>query len=156
MTNMRYLIPLAAIATAAVTVSLAVADTKTFEDPKDAPGRVDIKEVRAGHDAKGRLVHRIVGYAKINPGEEPGLNVYAGQFNKVGSSYQVSSFGVTNGRGEKTGGAKMKRPDNKTVIYKFKPGTIGNPASYKWQACVCIEGDQQDLAPNTKAKHELR
>ena len=138
-----------------VCAPLALADKQTIDDPKDAPGRVDIKTVSAGHDGS-KLVHRIVGYAKIDQGEEPGVNVYAGQFDKVGSSYQVSSFGVTNGRGERTGGAKMKRPDNKTVVYKFKPGTIGNPASYKWQACVCIEGDQQDLAPNRKAKHELR
>ena len=156
MNTIRGISALAVVVSVAYGVSLAVADTKTFDDPKDAPGRVDIKQVRASHDQKGRLVHRIVGYAKINAGEEPGVNVYAGQFDKIGSSYQVSSFGVTNGRGERTGGAKMKRPDNKTVVYKFKPGTIGNPASYKWQACVCIEGDRQDLAPNRPATHKLR
>lgn len=155
MNPMRCLIPVAALAATVVGGSLAIADRKTFEDPKDAPGRVDIKEVRQGHDPKGRLVHRIVSYGAVQPGEEPGVNVYAGEFTKVGSSYQVSAFGVTNGRGEKTGKTKMKRPDNKTVVYKFRPGAIDNPKSYKWQACVCIEGDQQDLAPDKKATHNL-
>ena len=155
MNTRRLVIPTAVIAAVAVGASLALADRKTFEDPKDAPGRVDIKEVRAGHDPKGRLVHRIVGYGTIRDGEEPGVNVYAGQFTEVGSSYQVSSFGVTNGRGEKTGRTKMKRPDNKTVVYKFRKGAIGNPNSYKWQACVCVEGDQQDLAPDKRATHKL-
>ena len=134
---------------------LALADKKTFDDPKDAPGRVDIKTASAGHDGR-KLVHRIVGYAKIKKGEEPGLNVYAGQFDRIGASYQVSSFGVTNGRGEKTGNVRMRRPNDRTVVYKFGKGTIGNPKSYKWQACVCIEGDRQDLAPNRAASHKLR
>ena len=145
----------AAVVVAGFGASLAVADKKTFDDPKDSQGPVDIKEVSAGHDPKGRLVHRIETFGKMDPGEEPGVNVYAGEFDQVGSSYQVSSFGVTNGRGEKTGDAKMKRPDNKTVVYKFRKGTIDNPPSYKWQACVCLEGDQLDLAPNRKKRHEL-
>ena len=84
------------------------------------------------------------------------MNVYAGQFDRIGASYQVSSFGVTNGRGERTGNVIMRRPDDKTVVYKFRKRTIGSPASYKWQACVCIEGDRQDLAPNRPAAHKLR
>ena len=155
MITRRLLIPLAVITAVAVGASLALADRKTFEDPKDAPGRVDIKEVRQGHDPKGRLVHRIVGYATIRPGEEPGVNVYAGEFTQLGSSYQVSSFGVTDGEGNKTGRTKMKRPDNKTVVYKFRKGAIDNPPFYKWQACVCVEGDQLDLAPNRRKRHEL-
>lgn len=134
---------------------LALADKKTFDDPKDAPGRVDIKTVSAGHDGS-KLVHRIVGYAKIRKGEEPGVNVYAGQFDRIGASYQVSSFGVTNGRGEKTGNVKMRRPNGRTVVYRFGKGAIGNPKSYRWQSCVCIEGDRQDLAPNRAATHKLR
>ena len=137
-------------------VPLALADTKTINDPKDAPGRVDIKIVSAGHDGS-KLVHRIVGYAKIRKGEEPGLSVYAGKWDRVGGpSYQVTSFGVTNGRGEKTGKVTMRRPNGRTVVYKFGKAAIGKPASYKWRACVCIEGDQQDLAPKRPATHRLR
>ena len=152
---MKRLLIATAVLCVATAVPFALADKKTFSDPKDAPGRVDIKTVKQGHDGT-KLVHRIVGYAKIRKGEEPGLNVYAGKFDRIGASYQVSSFGVTNGRGEKTGNATMRRPDSKTVVYKFKKGAIGNPASYKWQACVCIEGDRQDLAPNKPATHKLR
>jgi hypothetical protein len=152
----RCLIPIAAVAATVVGGSLAIADKKTFQDPKDAKGPADIKEVRAGHDPKGRLVHRIEMYGNIPEGRAPGVNVYAGEFDRVGSSYQVSSFGVTNGLGEKTGRVKTKTPDNKTVIYKFRKGAIDNPDSYKWQACVCIEGEQQDLAPDKKATHKLR
>ena len=155
MNTTRYLILLTAITAVAVGASLAIADRKTFEDPKDNRGGTDIKEVRAGHDPKGRLVHRLETFGKIQE-PVPGVNVYAGEFNKVGSSYQVTSSGVTNGRGERTGNVRMKRPDNQTVVYKFRKGAIDNPASYKWQACVCIEGEQQDLAPNTKATHKLR
>ena len=138
-------------------VPLAIADKKTIDDPKDAPGRVDIKTVKVGHDKKGKLVHTAVGYAKIRSGEEPGLSVYAGKWDRVGGpSYQVTSFGVTDGRGQKTGNVKTKRPDGKTVVYKFKPGAIGNPASYKWRWCVCPERDQQDLAPKNPATHKVR
>ena len=150
----RLLIAVAAVCITTA-VPLALADKKTFSDPKDAPGRVDIKTVKQGHDGS-KLVHRIVGYAKIKKGEEPGVNVYAGQFDRIGASYQVSSFGVTNGRGERTGSVRMRRPDDRTVVYKFGKRAIGNPASYKWQACVCIEGDRQDLAPNKPATHKLR
>ena len=155
MNPMRYLIPLAAIAAVAVGASLATADRKTFDDPKDNRGGTDIKEVRAGHDRKGRLVHRIETYGNLAGSFLPGVNVYAGEFDRVGSSYQVSPFGVTNGRGEKTGNVKMKQPDNKTVVYKFRKGAIDKPNSYKWQACVCIEGDELDLAPEKKATHRL-
>src|SRR5688572_9996136 len=116
----------AAVTTLLVFASIAVADKRTFDDPKDAPGRVDIKTVSAGHDGS-KLVHRIVGYAKIRKGEEPGVNVYAGQFDRIGASYQVSSFGVTNGRGEKTGNVRMRRPNGRTVVYRFGKGAIGNP-----------------------------
>lgn len=137
-------------------VPLAFADKTTIDDPKDAPGRVDIKTVSAGHDGS-KLVHRIVGYAKIRKGEEPGLSVYAGQWTRVGGpSYQVTTFGVTNGRGEKTGRVVTRRPNGRTVVYKFGKGAIGNPASYRWRACVCIERDQQDLAPKKPATHRLR
>ena len=134
----------------------ALADKNTIDDPKDAPGRVDIKSVSAGHDG-AKLVHRIVGYARIKKGEEPGLSVYAGQWDRIGGpSYQVSSFGVTNGRGEKTGKVKLRRPNKRTVVYRFGKGAIGNPKSYRWRACVCPEGDQQDLAPKKPATHRLR
>ena len=146
------------VATAALSAlcSVALADKTTINDPKDAPGRVDIKTVTAGHDGT-RLVHRIVGYAKIRKGEEPGVSVYAGKWDRVGGpSYQVTTFGVTDGRGQKTGNVTTRRPNGRTVVYKFKKGAIGNPASYKWRACVCIEGDQQDLAPKRPATHKLR
>jgi hypothetical protein len=151
----RLLIATAAICITA-TVPFALADKKTIDDPKDAPGRVDIKTVSAGHDGS-KLVHKAVGYAKIKKGEEPGLSVYAGKWDRVGGpSYQVSSFGVTDGRGMKTGKVTLKRPNGRTVVYKFGKGAIGNPKSYKWRFCVCPEGDQQDLAPKRPATHTLR
>jgi hypothetical protein len=147
---------LLATALLCLAVPVAMADKKTISDPKDAPGRVDIKSVSAGHDGS-KLVHRIVSYGKIKKGEEPGLSVYAGQWTRVGGpSYQVTSFGVTNGRGEKTGKVAMRRPNGKTVVYRFGKRAIGNPKSYRWRACVCIEGDQQDLAPKRPATHKLR
>jgi hypothetical protein len=151
----RCLIALGAVAATVAGGSLALADKKTFDDPKDSKGSLDIKEVRSGHDPKGRLVHRIETYGKMAEGQEPGVSVYAGEFDKGDSHYLISSFGVTNGFGEKTGRVKMKRPDNKTVVYKFRKGAIGNPGSYKWQSCVCPEGEQQDLAPDKKATHKL-
>jgi hypothetical protein len=133
---------------------IALADTRSFEDPKDAPGRVDIKRVTHGHD-DGKLVHRIVGYAKIRRGEEPRLNVYATRYGGIGAAYVVSTSGVRNALGKKTGRVRVRRPGPRTVVYRFDERALANPRSYKWQACVCIDSDEQDLAPNRRVTHNL-
>lgn len=131
----------------AITTSVAFAgSTQNVDDPKDAPGRVDIKSVKVSHDA-GKIYFLIKYYATVKAGEESSVAVLAGKFDRIGASYLVSSFGVTNGRGEKTGKSRMTRPDGKSVRYKINDSSIGSPASFKWQACVCIEGDRQDEAP---------
>jgi hypothetical protein len=137
--------------------SLAFAGaTQNVDDPKDAPGRVDIKSVKVSHDA-GKLFFKVGYYANVKEGEESGISIYAGRWSKVGgASYQViPGFGVTNGDGMRTGKVKVTRPDKKTVRYKLADKTIDNPATFKWQVCVCVEGDRQDVAPKKPKKFTM-
>ena len=143
------------LVTLAATASLAFAGTtQTVQDPKDAPGRVDIKSVKVAHDA-GKTTFTIGYYAKVKKGEESGVAVLAGKWDRLGASYLVSSFGVTNGQGERTGKSNMTRPNDKTVRYKVSDKSIGSPASFKYQACVCPEGDRQDVAPKRPKKFTM-
>lgn len=151
-----------AAATAAVSLAaaaLALADERTRPDPNDATGRLDIREVSAGHAPDGRLRHLIATTGRwgaedlLSKKGPPGgvcLHIWTARRPSAGSpDYLVCANSdakgrdlegwVTHvsrraGRTGRTVPAAVSRPDSRSVVLRFAQSQIGRPDRYYWRA----------------------
>lgn len=136
----------------ACVAGVALANTKTIQDPQDTKGLIDIKSASAGHAKKGKLKHVIVFYADVPPSGETGneylemwkkkphaLPGVPGAFRDAPYKVQMPQSGkrpVFMGGEEgtpitKTGTAKVTRKGNKLTIV-FSRKAIGSPKHAYW------------------------
>ena len=136
--------------------SVALANTKAIQDgndSSDADGGIDIKTASHGHTPTGKLKHKITTYDVIGDMEQACLFITTSA-----EEYYSCGFGVYNSDDKQTGSLTESRPDNKTIIFKFKKSAIGNPESYKWrvEAGNYCSPENCDRAPNTgSVRHPL-
>lgn len=134
--------------------SIATANIKTIQDPADRPnseGGIDIKSASHGHTKTGKLKHKIVTYDVIAELEQACLYIKT-----AADTYYSCGYKMYNSADQQTGGLTESRPNNKTIVFKFKPGAIGNPSTYLWWVEANNYCQQCDRAPNTgKVRHNL-
>lgn len=126
--------------------SVASADTKTISDGKDPDnGGIDIKSATAGHTPTGKLKHKIGTYDQIGDMEQACLFITT-----VEGDYFTCGYRMYDSNDNETGGVTESRPDNKTIIFKFKKSAIGSPDFYSWrvEAGNYCSGTDCDRAPN--------
>lgn len=144
--------------------SLALADTKTVNDPKDAKGDQtgsDLKSVKVAHASGKRLVYTI-GFHPTMRKDLAGLQIEIFKGSARGDrtpSHLVQRTSVMNANFKQTGGVKTKIVGANTVRMTFAEKAIGSPKAYKWRACVVFEGPcwatAVDVAPAKPVKHGL-
>lgn len=147
--------------------AVASADSDGWSDPNDARDGIDVDTYTQGHNAAGKLIHKVVAFEAFSNRDARELCLYIDTFNESGGaagSYQLCGNGkITNLDSGVISDANVKRPNGKTIKLIFGEGAIGQPASYKWQIATvsqdCTRGAQSglcDLAPNSgKRNHDI-
>ncbi len=151
-----------------VVSSMAFADTRTWQDPDDAPAHaIDIREYGKSHNAEGKLVHKVKAFDRFDAQDAFTMSHLLTTFNASGEvigRYQLAGDGAIYhlDTDQQTGQAVVKRPDGKTIRYVFGKGAIGRPAYYKFfirtsgDEASCGEENICDRAPDAGQKrHNL-
>ena len=134
---------------------LASANVRAAQDAKgDTTARADddLRKAGHGHTRDGRLRHRITTYGTTNE-HAPCVILAAG-----GTEYGVCSDGSVGNLEDFriTGEAKVRRPDEHTIVYIFSKKSIGNPSSYRWYVEGVACSDRCDRLPDSgKVRHAL-
>lgn len=128
--------------------AVAFGASGVVSDPADNPdGRVDIKRASHGRDGS-KIKHTVVAYKRFNTSRGP--CVYMDTKGTPAADFAACGLaGMINLNQQRTSGnLSIKRPDRKTIVYKFRPRAIKKPGSYDWyveepgEECGC------DRAPN--------
>lgn len=123
---------------------VALASRRTISDGNDAPRkRVDIK--RASHGHKGRkIVHTIVAYNRFRTSRGPCVMMDTNSTDGDDFAACGVGSGLINLNQQRTGGRlSIARPNRKTIVYKFRPRAIKQPAAYEWY----VYGPADDECP---------
>lgn len=140
-----------------VLVGSALADTKTIQDPDDDTGDSgDIRSATAGHTPTGKLKHTIVTWNKAGVNTDPPGLVISLAANDVNANCDRGYEGLFSVKKDgairrlcdnvQVGTATVKRPNPKTIIFKFGRKPLGSPTKYFWG--VQTYGSNPDVAPN--------
>jgi hypothetical protein len=162
----------AAVALALAVAGIAVADTQTVNDPKDAsPSRIDIKTAVAAHSGS-KLVHTINTFGKFEskllkntgpakymclylwrsgttplPGAQDFQVCASFQGNKLkGSIYSIDDRKLV-------GSVRVSRPNKRALRFAFAGSIIGAD-EYYWLA-TAKDKNKFDAAPGTPMLHKV-
>jgi hypothetical protein len=126
----------------------AVADTRTVDDPRDTPGRLDIRSVTHRHNLDGKLVHRVEMYHRWRNralrGPYSGINLH---FNTDGDRWVERAVNIDFRDGRLVGRmtrernlesevlqrVRVRRVDERTVKVVFGRRALRRELdSYRW------------------------
>lgn len=144
-------------------VAPAKADTSRFTDPKDTPGKLDVKAVRQAHDG-GRLDHSVHTFRRWRPlvlsGDETYIGFYldagtkgtqADRFvwvrHKQGRGLYAEIFRpLTHANGERLGRVRVSRSNGRSVRISIGRTHIskGIANGYTWRVTTSFEKPTTD------------
>ena len=130
---------------------IALASTRTISDGNDTPRKyVDIKSASHGHRGR-KLVHKIVAYNRFRTSKAPCVLMDTNAAD--GDDYAACGLGaglIDLNQQRTSGRLRIVRPNNRTVVYRFRPRAINHPVAYQWHIAFPREDEcpRCDRAPN--------
>ena len=135
------------VALVLVPAAPGIADEGFRTDPRDTPGRLDLRRIGHAHRGDGGLVHRITTYRRFASSVLTGRTV-VGMVLQDANDFELRIITIRwrrdalqaviyrfddDGSFLRSGKAEVSRPNRKTLKVVVTEDQIGNPSRYLWR-----------------------
>ncbi len=129
---------------AVIATGVALADFTEITDGNKTRGPLDIRSASAGHASSTKLIHQINTRGRIPISRKANfcVEIYFTKPTTRGSSQEIDRFVCANPRqdftdvtdlgGNSFGKARVLRPDDHSIAFRFRHKAIANDAVYWW------------------------